>query len=168
MCIWKSEKEKKCICSWWGVYVIIICPQLWMCYWHGYITLQWRHNGRDSVSNHQPHDCLLNRLFRCRSKKTSKLHDHWPLCAEFIGDHWIPRTNGQLRGKSFHLMTSSCRGNVTWNTWTPSSSCIYEFAGSDRGGDQPDSRYVYRIWPNCMTPMRIIGFRMTNECWKLC
>ena len=36
-------------------------------------TLQWRHNDRDSVSNHQPHDCLLNRLFRCRSKKTSKL-----------------------------------------------------------------------------------------------
>ena len=35
----------------------------------------WRHNGRGSVSNHQPHDCLLNRLFRCwcRSKKTSKL-----------------------------------------------------------------------------------------------
>ena len=37
--------------------------------------LQWRHNGRDSVSNHQPHDCLLNRLFRRRSKKTSKLRD---------------------------------------------------------------------------------------------
>ena len=35
---------------------------------------QWRHNGRDSVSNHKPHDCLLNRLFRHRSKKTSKLH----------------------------------------------------------------------------------------------
>ena len=35
--------------------------------------LQWRHNGRDSVYNHQPHDCLLNRLFRRRSKKTSKL-----------------------------------------------------------------------------------------------
>ena len=25
------------------------------------------------ISNHQPHDCLLNRLFRHRSKKTSKL-----------------------------------------------------------------------------------------------
>ena len=37
-------------------------------------TLQWRHNGRDNVSNHQHHDCLLNRLFRRRSKKTSKLH----------------------------------------------------------------------------------------------
>ena len=32
-------------------------------------ALQWRHNGRNSVSNHQPHDCLLNR----RSKTTSKL-----------------------------------------------------------------------------------------------
>ena len=37
------------------------------------IPLQWRHNGRNSISNHQPHDCLLNRLFRRRSKKTSKL-----------------------------------------------------------------------------------------------
>ena len=36
-------------------------------------TLKWRHNGCDSVSNHQPHDCLLNRLFRRRSKKTAKL-----------------------------------------------------------------------------------------------
>ena len=36
-------------------------------------SLQWRHNGRDSVSNHQPYDCLLNRLFRRRSKKTSNL-----------------------------------------------------------------------------------------------
>ena len=35
--------------------------------------LEWRHNGLDSVSNHQPYDCLLNRLFRRRSKKASKL-----------------------------------------------------------------------------------------------
>ena len=34
--------------------------------------LQWRHNGHDGVSNHQAHDCLLNRLFRRRSKKTPK------------------------------------------------------------------------------------------------
>ena len=37
------------------------------------VTLQWRHNERDGVSNHQPRHCLLSRLFRCRSKKTSKL-----------------------------------------------------------------------------------------------
>ena len=36
-------------------------------------TLQWRHNEHDGVSNHQPHNYLLNRLFRHRSKKTSKL-----------------------------------------------------------------------------------------------
>ena len=36
-------------------------------------TLQWSHNERDGVSNHQPHDYLLNRLFRHKSKKTSKL-----------------------------------------------------------------------------------------------
>ena len=36
-------------------------------------SLQWCHNGHGSVSNHQPHDCFLNHLFRHRSKKTSKL-----------------------------------------------------------------------------------------------
>ena len=33
----------------------------------------WRHNEHDGVSNHQHHDCLLNRLFRRRSKKISNL-----------------------------------------------------------------------------------------------
>ena len=37
------------------------------------ITLQWRSNERDGVWNHQPHDCLFNRWFRHRWKKTSKL-----------------------------------------------------------------------------------------------
>ena len=41
--------------------------------WGIHSPLHWRHNGRGSVSNHQPHDCLLNRSFRHRSKKTSKL-----------------------------------------------------------------------------------------------
>ena len=35
--------------------------------------LHWRRNGYDTVSNHKPHHCLLNRLFRRRSKKISKL-----------------------------------------------------------------------------------------------
>ena len=47
-------------------------------------SLQWCHNGRDGVSNHQPRHCLLNRLFRLRSKKTSKpritgLCARWPV-----------------------------------------------------------------------------------------
>ena len=45
----------------------IFCHTRWK------IPFQWRHNDHDSVSNHQPHGCLLNRLFRRRSMKTSKL-----------------------------------------------------------------------------------------------
>ena len=40
-------------------------------YWIGR-PLQWRHNRRNGVSNHQPHDCLLNRLFGRGSKKSYK------------------------------------------------------------------------------------------------
>ena len=53
-------------------------------------TLQWRHNERDDVSNHQPHDRLLNRSFRRRSKKTSKLRvtglcaGNSPVTGEFL------------------------------------------------------------------------------------
>ena len=36
-------------------------------------TLRWRHNGHGGVWNHQPYHCLLNRLVRRRSNKTSKL-----------------------------------------------------------------------------------------------
>ena len=38
-----------------------------------FFALLWRHNGCDGVTNHQANDCLPNRLFRRRSKKTSKL-----------------------------------------------------------------------------------------------
>ena len=86
--------------------------------------LQTRHTERDGVSNHQPHDCLLNRLFwwrpnitvtslwgrmrlkspaswlftqpfiRALIKENIKTPRHWPLWGEFIGDRWIPRTKG--------------------------------------------------------------------------
>ena len=67
-------------------------------------TLQWRQNDRDGVSNHQPHGCLLNRLFRRRSKKTSSsaslafvwgIHrDRWAYtiiirCIYNIFPHWL-------------------------------------------------------------------------------
>ena len=52
-------------------------------------SLQWRHNGRDGVSNHRRLDCLLNFFFRRRSKKTSKLRvtgiceENSPVTGEF-------------------------------------------------------------------------------------
>ena len=43
--------------------------------WWGFTQdpLQWCHNERGGVSNHRRLDCLLNRLFSRRSKKTSRL-----------------------------------------------------------------------------------------------
>ena len=70
-------------------------------------TLHWRHNNPDDVSNHQPHGCLLNRLFRRRSKKTSKFR----VTGLFVGNSPGP-VNSPHKGpgtrKCFHLMTSSC------------------------------------------------------------
>ena len=47
------------------------------------IPLHWRDHERNGVSNHEPHDCFLNRLFRRRSNKTSKLASlafvWWPM-----------------------------------------------------------------------------------------
>ena len=40
--------------------------------WVYFMTLLWRHDERDGFSNHQRFDCLINRLFRRRLKKTSK------------------------------------------------------------------------------------------------
>ena len=55
-----------------------------------------------------PASLLFTQPFiRAQIKVNIKAPRHWPLCGEFTGDRWIPRTNGQLRGKCFHLMTSS-------------------------------------------------------------
>ena len=59
------------------------------------LEIQWRYNERDGVSNHQPHDCLPNRLFKAQIKENIKAPRHWPLWGEFTGDRWIPRTKGQ-------------------------------------------------------------------------
>ena len=52
----------------------------------GCSTSQWCHNERDGVSNHWRFDCLLNCLFRHRSKKTTKLRS----LAFVRGIHWWP------------------------------------------------------------------------------
>ena len=52
------------------------------------MTLHWRHDERDAVSNHQPHDCLPNVYSGPDEKENIKAPRHWPLC----GDRWIPRT----------------------------------------------------------------------------
>ena len=53
-------------------------------------ALQRRHNEGGGVSNHQPHECLLGRLFRHTWKKTSKLRVTG-LCV--WGIHWWQRAS---------------------------------------------------------------------------
>ena len=66
-------KSGRHVCISYVVKVSSSGPQLhFMCVFMLY-PLRWRHNDHDSVSVHQPHGCLLNCLFRRRSKKTSKL-----------------------------------------------------------------------------------------------
>ena len=57
-----SKIDTPCITENWLITLLIMVT----------ITLRWRHNEHDGVSNHQTLDCLLMCLFRRRSKKTSK------------------------------------------------------------------------------------------------
>ena len=51
-------------------------------------------------------------VYHAQIKENIKAPRHWPLCGKFTGDRWIPRTNGQLRGKCFAfddvIMIASC------------------------------------------------------------
>ena len=85
-----------------------------LCY---YFTLRWRNNGHDSVSNHQPRDCFLNRLFRHRSKKTSKLRVTG-LCVR----------NSPGTGEFPAQMASNAENVSIWwrhHEYTLNTSCLY-------------------------------------------
>ena len=109
------------------------------CPWHDLImylaetikqlfSLHWRHNGRDSVSNHPPHDCLLNRLFRRRSKKISKLRVTG-LC---VG-------NSPETGEFPTQMASNAKNVSTW--WRHHAEISLNFADNNSGWQ---IRSVYR------------------------
>ena len=65
---------------------------------NGQSSLHWRHNAtqwarwrlKSTVSR------LFTQAFtEAQIKENIKAPRHWPLCREFTGDRWIPRTNGQ-------------------------------------------------------------------------
>ena len=82
---------------------VLVCQET--CHWSHYesfivvsmaliFSLRWRHNERDGVSNHQPHDCLVNRYSGTDQRK----HQGSASLAFMWGNHrdrWIPRTKGQ-------------------------------------------------------------------------
>ena len=54
------------------------------------ITLQWRYNKHDGVSNNRRLDCLLSRCLGANKK--IKASHHWPLWGESTGERRIPLT----------------------------------------------------------------------------
>ena len=84
-----------------------------------YTTLQWLHNGRGSISNYQPHDCLLNRWFRRRYKKHQSsaslafvrgIHrgqvnspHKWPVTRKMFPLDDVIMSNGTLRERTMDL-----------------------------------------------------------------
>ena len=64
------------------------------------ITSEWAQSPASRLFTHA--------FIQVQIKENIKAPRHWPLCGEFTGDRWIPRTKGQYRGKCFHLMMSSC------------------------------------------------------------
>ena len=117
------------------------------------LSQRLRHNVRDGILNHQSHDCLRNRLFRCTSKKSSKLRVTG-LCAEnslAIGEfpaqmaitaenvsiwwrqhvglkcnHYKIKQSKDGHPKIFHCLSTGCSISRE-NMIAPPSEMIYEF-----------------------------------------
>ena len=91
-------------------------------------SLQWRHSERDGVWNHQPHDCLLNRLFRHRSTKTSKLRVTG-LCEGNSSVTGEFPTQGPVTRKMFpfdDVIMNKYHGYLCWpRVWHFSMGCNY-------------------------------------------
>ena len=84
------------------------------------IALQWRHDGHDSVSNHQPHDCLLNRLFRHRSKKTLKLR----VTGLYDGNSPVTGEFHTQRSNNAENVSIWWRHHCSYCVWFPGTFCV--------------------------------------------
>ena len=87
----------------------------WTCFIHTRAPLQWRHNERGGVSNHQPHDCFLNRLFGHR----------W--------DHRKHQSSASLafvRGIHLWPVNSPHKGPVTWKRFPFDDVIMHIYAPS--------------------------------------
>ena len=109
---------------WWGLFLLLtkdslstnyvnIISSKWDFMLSLWFPLQWLQIERDGVSNHQPHDCLLNRLFKTQIKVTSKLHvtgrceGNSPVTGEFTAQ----RVSNAYRMASYGtsvILTVSC------------------------------------------------------------
>ena len=110
-----------------------------------WLTSHWRHNNHDCVSNHQPHGCLLNRLFRRRSKKTSKLRVTGLCVGNSPGPVNSPH-KGPVTRKCFHLMTSSWKMLTRYRKHYDNSTLVTKTLGLTSKDIDPTLSLWVDIW----------------------
>ena len=109
---------------------IVTLPDAHFFHWrHDNNTLQWRHDECDGVSNHLPHDCLLNRLSRRRSKKhqasaslafVTGIH-RWPVNSPYKGP--VPRKMFPFDDVIMHGSVY-CTDSLVGRLWTSTALWI--------------------------------------------
>ena len=114
---------------------ILISTQETLIFWGNGLfngsALQWRHNERDGVSTHQPHDCLLNPLLGCRWNKTSKLRvtglceGNSPLTDEFPAQRASNSANVSIwwHHHVYHLLDTIIYIQSQWLAFKPIQIC---------------------------------------------
>ena len=110
------------------------------------VTLQWRHDERHGVSNRWRLDCLFNRLFRCGSKKTSKLHvtglcDGNPTVTARFSSQRAHNAENAFFWWRHHVKHLECWGksfSSVWfyctNQYIISTNCLFGFNKNHRWG----------------------------------
>ena len=120
------------------------------------IPLHCRHNRRDGVSNHQPYDCLFNCLFRCKSKKISRLRvtglceGNSPGTGEFTAQMASNAENVSIwwRHHAHPLLSEGCRYSSLY--WLLASSTKVIMYGWQSGNIiHSKDRGDLSLLPNC-------------------
>ena len=152
-----------------GVMELIYQNSLGMCQWNIHECtklhqiLKWRHNERDGVSNPQPHDCLLSRIFGQRSKKTSKLRvtglceGNSPMTGEFPTQRTSDAENAYIWWRHHETANKARTVYIIYleyliigETKGPVLKCKYDFHGlckRDTTQDRKQWNYVRTALP---------------------
>ena len=112
---------------------------------------EWRHNRRNDVSNHQPHDCLLKRLFKAHINENSKVPRHWPLHGKFTGDRWIPHTCSAMQANIDRGHAEETGG---WGGYKP-EMCLPYGRIIARQADPNSAQVVSSTYPNKTTKISL-------------
>ena len=126
------------------------------------VSLQWRHNEHDGVSNHQRLDWLLNRFVRHRSKKTWKLRatglceGNSPVTSEFPAQRASNAENIFIwwRHVAHNEMNASLNGQMR-KFFPVMSTLLKVFGVSSTSASDISTTFPKWFWPHAQKKSRI-------------